>query len=931
MLRFMAEDAPKNSSESLDEVLSDLREDAAAEELRSITVYVGRSPEHEQRIAASWLTAKSGGTGRADGPADVSREQIGHYKLIRELGRGGQAVVWLAEDLELHRMVALKLIRGLGADAAQMIQRFRREAGIASRLDHPGICSIHEVGFDEVPWIAMQLVEGETLAAKIATAKAAEDEGGSPSCFVSFGGEDTTDGSISEDSHVDDASNGSTPREMMSTVRLVEDVARALHAAHEAGVIHRDIKPANIMVTEAGNPVILDFGFAREEEGDAPTLTATGDILGTPAYMSPEQIGGQRARIDFRTDVYSLGVTLFECVTTRRPFEKPTREALYNAILAESPSDPRSLNSSVSKDLKVVIETAMARNSDDRYLTALELAEDLRRVRENRPITARPASLIKRLTHWAQRSPVVASLTATLFVGLLAGIVWTQIQNRVVDAALAERIRMSDVKRLANARDEADALWPVHPDLVPRIEAWRTKYATLFARLPEHEAALARLREKALPSVEADRPKGHASEFKENARVVGDREGNEDDRGERREKKFMEPSGGRLEGFGETVAGQSWDFGDDIDAQFMHDTFDQLVSDLRSFIDPNSGVVASVAGRLTRSLAVESRTVIDYARQWSDAIESIKTSHLYGGFILTPQMGLIPLGPDHESGFFEFLHWPSHDPEAILPRRNAQGRFEVKKETGIILVLLPGRVFLMGSQGSDPTKPNYDPAGGDDESPVHEVTLAPFFMGKHEVTGTQWSRSRGEVPVIRDPEYRPTIHWTSPIDVVDWSAADRFARQQGFMLPTEAQWEYACRAGTRTPFSSGGTLSSKEANIRDEAFARTYKNITDFERDFDDDFGFQAPVGSLAPNAFGLFDMHGNVSEWCLDWHGPYAADNFEPGTGLRRVKEALNHVCRGGSFNDTSVGIRSAFRFRTTPKYVGYDVGIRVSARVRH
>ena len=216
----------------------------------------------------------------------------------------------------------------------------------------------------------------------------------------------------------------SVSREDVATLlRWTEEAARALHVAHEAGLIHRDVKPGNVMIDHEGRAVVLDFGLARPAEGTGDaTLTQTGALLGTPAYMSPEQILAARYRLDRRTDVYSLGVTLYECLTLKLPFEAATHGQLYQEILSSAPESPRRLNPSVGDDLRVVVETAMDRDRERRYATAADFAEDLRRICECEPIRARPAGPLLRLRRWGQRNPVLATSTAGLFVTLAVGL-----------------------------------------------------------------------------------------------------------------------------------------------------------------------------------------------------------------------------------------------------------------------------------------------------------------------------------------------------------------------------------------------------------------------------------------------------------------------------------------------------------------------------
>ncbi len=382
---------------------------------------------------------------------EASRTAFGPFELERELGRGGQAVVWLARDTRLGRRVALKILErgdfpidsrdGRPGAAA----RLRREAEVASRLDHPAICAIYEMGVLEgVSYIAMRYVEGETLAQELAAAR--------------------------KERACHDAR-----RRIGRGVVLIERMARAVHAAHELHIIHRDIKPGNVMITASGEPVILDFGLARDASMDESTLTRTGGLLGSPAYMAPEQIDERLGGVDARADVWALGVMLYECVTLHRPFEAPTREGLFRAILGDPLASPRARERALTRDLETVIETALERDPNRRYQTALDLAEDLRRVRDHESIRARPAGPLLRTRRWARRNPALASLIALVFLALSAALA----VSRHVAAREREHVARLEADSLLNAastmvrRDPSMALRMAvaasdHADLAPR-------------------------------------------------------------------------------------------------------------------------------------------------------------------------------------------------------------------------------------------------------------------------------------------------------------------------------------------------------------------------------------------------------------------------------------------------------------------------------
>ena len=438
-----------SESNSTDDFLEAYRKDLSEGSVRLVEDYHSQFPSVMSEVIRGVLEGNMPDATVNEAPIASEAgvlQQVGPYKILKELGRGGQGVVFLAEDTRLGRRVALKVLTSWSQASPKMIARFQREAAIASRLDHPGICTVYETGMaDGAPFMAMRFVEGISLAGKVRVAARADLP--PDSSFMDL--EHDTE----EHVHKEEVTSGptagfstglhGTQTAIAEIVRLLEKTARALHVAHDAGVIHRDIKPANIMITSGSEPVILDFGLARDIEGEDQTLTQTGDIFGTPAYMSPEQLLGKRASVDRRADVWSLGVTLFECLALRHPFHGATRDALYQTILHKDPLDVRSLNPAVSKDLRVIIETAMEKDKDRRYQTALGFAEDLQRFRELKPIHAKPIAPMTRAVRWAQRNTAVAVLASALFLILSASLVWMIQKNSELSSKSREVERQS--------------------------------------------------------------------------------------------------------------------------------------------------------------------------------------------------------------------------------------------------------------------------------------------------------------------------------------------------------------------------------------------------------------------------------------------------------------------------------------------------------
>jgi len=447
-------DATDSSGSILFDFADQLLSDIDAGRLRPLAHYLARFPGHEEKVAREYLALTSGQ------PETIARqrgdgrplERIGPYKVIAVIGRGGQGVVYRALDPRLDRTVAVKVLTIPVASVSQGRRtRFRREAAILARLDHPGICTVLDADLDgESPYIAMRFIEGETLAAALIRVREADEREITPS---SPGDSDTS------------ASRLLAPRralELAETLSFFERVARALHAAHEAGVVHRDVKPGNIMVSSDGAPVVLDFGLAHDGGDESAQLTRSDEVFGTPAYISPEQLESGR-NVDRRTDVYSLGVVLYECLTLTRPFQGDSSASLAEAIRRAPMPAPRRANPTLPADLVVVLETALEKDVARRYTTALEFAEELRRVREYEPILARPAGPLLRLRRWGQRNPVVATGTIGSIVALSIAL--------TIALVLLRRVRTEELRKEAALalyeggwfRDEASSSLPDAP------------------------------------------------------------------------------------------------------------------------------------------------------------------------------------------------------------------------------------------------------------------------------------------------------------------------------------------------------------------------------------------------------------------------------------------------------------------------------------
>jgi serine/threonine protein kinase len=385
----------------------------------------------------------SGPPGEAASAGELQPEgPLGDFRLVREVGRGGMGVVYEAVQISLGRHVALKVLPFAAALDAKQLQRFKNEAHAAAQLQHPNIVPVYAVGCERgVHYYVMQFIEGRTLAALIgAMGHLARPEATTAPQVQSDPSERSTRNLVA----VSTEHAARDPAHFRLTASLGVQAAEALEHAHQLGVVHRDIKPANLLLDGQAKLWVTDFGLARLT-GD-PGLTLTGDLLGTVRYMSPEQTEGKNAALDHRTDVYSLGVTLYELLTLRPAFEGHERQEVLRRILAEEPKPPRSLNPGIPADLETIVLKALEKSPSDRYATAGELADDLRRFLEDAPIRARRPTLGQRLRRWGRRHQSLvwsATVCGLLVIGLVAaGLVWQARDEAARErAALARQVK----------------------------------------------------------------------------------------------------------------------------------------------------------------------------------------------------------------------------------------------------------------------------------------------------------------------------------------------------------------------------------------------------------------------------------------------------------------------------------------------------------
>lgn len=720
--------------------------------------------------------------GRVGHVAPPPPKRLGRYRIESTIGQGGMGAVYLAHDEKLDRPVAMKIpFMGVQADQ-QVLERFLQEARSAASLHHRNICPIHDVGeIDGQPYLTMAFISGKTLATWV-------DEPHSPGEIIA----------------------------------VISKVARALHQAHEQGVIHRDLKPANIMIDDEGEPVVMDFGLARRDsDDDQPQLTQAGQIMGTPAYMPPEQISGRTEEMGPPCDIYALGVILYELLTGKRPFNGNFMQ-LMSQIALESPPALRTINDQIDPQLETIVLKSLEKQPSDRWDSMLAFAEALEGWQPSNAPSKEPP------TTW-RRWPLIAA-------GLLGviGLVWAAAVLIKIDTEAGTIVLEIDDPSAIGAVVTVDGK-------TIKIDQQGQLPIQVTADEKEHMLKVT---------------KGGFETFTE---------------------KFSVKSGGK----------------------------------------------ESIRVRLIAAAKTQPPEKIGWHGWPADA----------------PAPAIAPFdakqAKQHQQAWADYLKVP----------------VETTNTIGMKFVLIPPGEFLMGStpeqiqEALEEAKERWK-AGIKISAPQHKVVLTrAIYLAVNEVTQKEYEAVTGTNPshFARNgagEEAVANIDTNNlPVEQVGWYDAVDFCTKlsqkeeskpfyfragetitpldgTGYRLPTEAEWEFACRAGTTTKYWIGDQVDQllRVGWFIDNAGQKTHA------------------TGELRANPFGLFDIHGNVREWVEDAWDPshYSKSSGRPAINPIALASAESkRVARGGSVISNHYQTLSSSRYTNVAEIYYYNTGFRVAMPV--
>lgn len=852
--------------------------------------------------------------------SQLLRQTLGGFRLVREIGRGGMGIVFEAEDLSLDRRVALKVLHPGIVKDAKASRRFRREADSLAKLRHPSIVSIHSIGQDgEFHFIVLEYVAGRTLQSIL------DDIRRTPTLNVSAEEvqrlieREEPEATDEPESDAEPAAANETlvlrredlfdakrvpPRAPVASrareapgrpviavfVEMVERIARALDYAHREGIIHRDVKPGNILVDRTGHPYLMDFGLALEAGGDA--ITKTGELIGTPAYMSPEQLVSRRFPVDRRTDVYSLGILLYEVLTGVPPFRGRTSQEVIRSVLMSSPDRPRRRNPNLSADLETIVLKAMDKDPDQRYATAGDLADDLSRFLRYEPIMARPATLAQRIRRFARHHREVTGAVAAGVIALAGAGAFLVKAKIDFDREIREKDAENARQRAERVAAETDAGIDLMKEAVALIAATGEERRAAERLAADEESlrahlSLAKLEEKALAAVDAARERFQL------ALAMGPNDA--------RASQGLADLCQAVCAHYESV----WEF----------DKSELLIPDVRRH-DVAGKHAEWLEGQASFSIVTEppgARVTVQRILRLADSVlvpggES-RTLDANGQDVIR-----FPFG-DYLAVIRMEGHVETRYPFRLARQDDHRARVRLYEEREVPagFVPIPAGEILMGRAGS-PT------------SPRRRVFVEDFFLSADEVTMAEYARFVGSLVsrdkksvaprrIPREPwfsywEERPDGSLVPPIDTgrnpvygisyADAEAYCEWLRQIGVpqaRLPSEAEWEKAARGADDREFPWGSFFAPQ--------FCKTLES---------DGLGAHLPARIRSfptdRSPYGIYDMAGSVAEW----------------TSTLFDAKGVYRVIRGSAWNGTVGSAATWWRGFSNVDNIADHLGLRVA-----
>jgi serine/threonine protein kinase/formylglycine-generating enzyme required for sulfatase activity len=895
-------------------------------------------------------------------PKDVIR-YFGDYELLEEIARGGMGVVFKARQVTLNRIVAVKMILSGLLASPEDVERFHTEAEAAAKLDHPGIVPIYEVGQHEGQhYFSMGFVDGQSLSARVAQG----------------------------------------PLPAREAAELVRTVAEAVQYAHNKGVIHRDLKPGNVLLDQQGNPRITDFGLAKLTESHSD-LTGTGQILGTPGYMPPEQAAAQAGAVGKLSDIYSLGAILYSLLTGRPPFQAANPLETLLQVQKQDPVPPERLNPNIPLDLDTIVLKCLDKAPSRRYASARALAEELQRYLAGRPILARPVGRLEYFWRWCRREPVIASLSAAVAVALIVGSIVSgyygvlasnraegmaklaEEKGKLAESEIKAKTKIQEQMRIAQEQLQqsvhaaVDAVQNNRGATVPdTLAILKTLPGEMVLSELKSRYAVAETNQKLrLAFALADYGEVDAvflcSQIKQSAPEEADNFVTAFGHDRDASLKEIEALAAQCHAeqrrsvlqkkikidYNEVHAEQELRLKSRMAVIALHLGDDQIAVDMcriddrpdpvqrTIFVDEFPiwhGNLAKLVARCEKlsSPALRSAICMSVA---SIAVDRLAIAEAAAWkLVICEWYQTAPDKVTHSAAGWALRQWKCNPPAISPTEKPDQGREWFVNSVGMtMLKFQPGQFVRSGPDGN--ANHLYRDDRANFVTKLQTVKLSgEFFLADCETSTylfRQSLNSPGE-PIEETPVI-PTEHvswfdavlfcnWLSyceqlepcyertgkkirlpprgaSYDAIEYDNWQLSVKGTGYRLPTEAEWEYACRAGTTTNFSSGTDVEL----LRKYATYSTGNN--------------QGPAlcGSKLPNGWGLFDMHGNVPEWCHDWFAPYGQTDVNDPTGVfdERSLQPMR-VFRGGSWNDVSFICRSASRSSMYPDYV--RTGFRVA-----